>query len=60
MWVTRFSDGRENVTDEKSSGRPTRSRTEENMAKVRQIMRENRRLIVRIMAEQENIDRETE
>jgi hypothetical protein len=36
--VTHFSDGRE---------RPATSRTEENTAKVRQIVRENRRLTVR-------------
>jgi len=34
-------------------------RTEENIANVRQIVRENRRLTVRNIAEQVNIDRET-
>jgi len=36
--VKRFSEGRE------ISGRPATSRTKENIAKVRQIVRENRRL----------------
>jgi len=58
-WVKRFSEGRESVTDEERSGRPATSRTEENIAKVRQIMRKNRRLAVRSIAEQVNIDRET-
>ena len=58
-WVKLFSVGRESVTDEERSGRPTRSRTEENIAKVRQILRENLRLIVRSIAEQVNIERET-
>ena len=58
-WAKRFSEGRESVTDEESSGRPTRSRTEENIAKVCQILCENRRLTVRSIAEQVNIDRET-
>jgi hypothetical protein len=58
-WVTRFSSGRESVTDEKSI-RPATSRTEECISKVRQILRENRRLTVRSIAEQANIDRETE
>ena len=58
-WVERFSEGKESVTDEGSSGRPATSRTEENIAKVRQILRENRRLTVRSVAEQVNIDRET-
>jgi len=53
-WVKRFS-----VTDEERSGRPATSRNEENIAKVRQIVGENRRLTVRSIAEQVNIDRET-
>jgi len=57
-WVKRFSEGREIVTDEERSGRPATSRTEENIAKVRQIVRENRRPTVRSIAEQVNIDRE--
>jgi transposase len=43
--VTRFSEGRASVTDEERSGRPATSRTEENIAKVRQILRENHRLL---------------
>jgi len=58
-WVKLFSVGRESVTDEERSGRPATSRTEENIAKVRQIVRENLRLTVRSKAEQVNIDRET-
>ena len=49
--VKRFSEGRESVTDEERSGRPATSRTDENIAKVRQIVRENRRLTVRSIAE---------
>ena len=58
-WVKRFSEGRKSVTDEERPGRPATSRTEENIAKIRQIVRENRRLTVRSIAEQVNIDRET-
>ena len=36
-WVKRFSEGRECVTEDESSGRPATSRTEENIAKLRQI-----------------------
>ena len=32
QWLTRFSEGRGSVTDEERSGRPTTSRTEENIA----------------------------
>jgi predicted transcriptional regulator len=55
--VKRFSEGI--VTDEERSRRPSTSRTEENIAKVCQIVRENRRLTIRSIAEQVNIDRET-
>ena len=58
-WVKRFSEGRESVTDEERSGRPATSRTEENVAKIHQIVRENRQLTVRSIAEQVNIDTET-
>ena len=43
-WVKRFSEGRESVIDEERSGRPATRRTEENIAKVRKFVRENRRL----------------
>jgi len=58
-WVKRFSEGKESVTDEQRSGWPATRRTEENIAKIRQIVCENRRLTVRSIAEQVNIDRET-
>ena len=54
-----FSEGTEGATDEERSGWPATSRTEENIAKICQIVRENRRLTVRSMVEQVNIDRET-
>jgi len=58
-WVKCFSEGRESVPDEERSGQPATSRTEENIAKVCQIVRENRPLTVRSTAEQVNINRET-
>ena len=58
-WVKRFSEGRESVTDEKRSRRPATGRTEENIAKVRQIVCENRWLVIRSIAQQVNDDRET-
>jgi hypothetical protein len=50
-WVTHFSEGRENFTDEERSGWPATSRTKENFSKVRQIERENLRLTVGSIAE---------
>ena len=58
-WVKRFSEGRESVTDEERSGRPATSRTEENIAKNRQIVCEYCWLTVRSIAQQVSIDRET-
>jgi len=58
-WVKRFSKGRESVTEKERSGRTATSITEENIANFRQILRENRRLTVRSIAEQVNIDRKT-
>jgi len=58
-WVKRFYKGRGSVTDEERSGRPATSRTEENIANIRQIVRDNHWLTVRSIAEQVNIDRET-
>ena len=54
----RFSEGRESDSDEERSGWPATSRTEGNIAKIRQIVRENRRLTVST-AKQVNINRET-
>jgi len=56
--VKRFSEGRESVTNEERSGRSATSRTEENITKNHQIVRENLWLMVRNITEQVNIDRE--
>jgi len=37
-WMKRFSEGRKSVTDEERSGRPTTSRTEENITNICQIV----------------------
>jgi len=57
--VKGFSEGTECVTDEERSGRSATNRTEENVVKIREMFRENRRLTVRKIAEQVSIDRET-
>ena len=58
-WVKCFSEGRESVTNEERSGRPVTSRTKENIVTIRQILSEIRRMTVRNIAEQVNIDRTT-
>ena len=43
-WHSRFKDGREEVEDDHRSGRPSTSRTDENVERVRQKVRSDRRL----------------
>ena len=59
-WVKHFSEGRESVTDDERSGWPATIRTEENIEKIHQIVSADHRLTVTSIAEQVNIDRETD
>jgi response regulator of citrate/malate metabolism len=54
-----FSEGRESATDEERSGRPATIISEENIENVCQIVRKNRQLTIRSIAEQVSISRET-
>jgi len=45
----RFKEGREEVEDDHRSGRPSISRTEENVQRVREKVRSDRRLTVRMI-----------
>ena len=49
-WHKRFKEGRENVEDNLSSGRPSTGRTEANVERVRQVVHGDRRLTVRLIA----------
>ena len=51
-WHRRFKEGREEVEDDHRSGRPSTSRTDENVERVRQKVRSDRRLTVRIIADE--------
>ena len=50
-WFRRFKEGRTSVERDPRSGRPSTSRNEEMIAKVRTIVRNNRRLTVREIAD---------
>jgi len=50
-WFRRFKEGRTPVDSDLRSGRPSTSRNEEMIAKVRTIFRNNRRLTVREIAD---------
>jgi hypothetical protein len=52
-------DGRESVADESRSGRPCTSKTYENVIKVRALVRSDRRLTVRIIGSELNLNHQT-
>ena len=58
-WHRRFTKGEEDVENKPRSGRPSSSKTDENVEAVRQAVRGDRRLSVRMIAEQVGIDRQT-
>ena len=58
-WHKRFSEGREEVEDDQHPGHPSTSKTEENIQKINEIFRKDRRLSVRIIADLVGIKRET-
>ena len=51
-WHRRFKEGREEVENDHRSGRPSTSKTDENVERVRQKVRNDRRLTVRMIAEE--------
>jgi hypothetical protein len=58
-WHKRFREGREDVHDDESTVRPLTSTTDDNAEKIREIVRQDRRMSIRLIAEQLKIDKET-
>ena len=54
-WFERFRNGCESVEDEERSGRPSTSKTQENVERVTEMIRSNRRLTIREISEDLNI-----
>ncbi|XP_018048354.1 PREDICTED: putative uncharacterized protein FLJ37770 [Atta colombica] len=54
-WHKRFKSGRESVEYDECSGKPSTSKTDENINKVREMLINNRKLIIRELAEDLNI-----
>ena len=51
-WHKLFKDGRESVEDEPRAGRPSTSRTDDNVQRVREVLNSDRRLSVRMVADE--------
>jgi hypothetical protein len=58
-WHNLFSEDRTLVEEEQRSGRPSAPRTGDNTARVRELVRIDRRLTVRMIADEVNMNRET-
>jgi hypothetical protein len=54
-WHKRFSDGRTSIQDDPREGRPVKSRSEENIAVVRDIIRKDRRQSIKVVAQEAGI-----
>jgi hypothetical protein len=50
-WFKAFSEGRELIEDELRSGRPSTAKNDENIIRVRDLVRSDRQLTVRIIGE---------
>ena len=59
-WHKMVSEGRTIVADEERSGRPSTARTSDNTARVRELVRSDRRLTVNMIAGKVNVNREAE
>jgi len=58
-WHRRFKEGREDVQDDARSGQPKTQRKDANVDRVRTLLCSDRRLGVRVIAEELNMNRET-
>ena len=56
-WHRAFKEGRENVEDNPRSGRPISSTNDQNVEVVRSVMAKDRRLRVRMIAEEKDLNK---
>ena len=58
-WHKRFKEGQVEIEDDPRSGRPSTSRTADNIERVKQMVRTDHRLMVRMIAEELSINKDT-
>lgn len=58
-WHKSFLEGREQVEDEPRAGRPSTSKTDDNVERVRSLVRSDRRLTLRMISNELNLNRFT-
>ena len=58
-WHKRFEKGSVEVEDDPKTGRPSTTRTHENITRVKQLVRSDRRLIVRMISNELSLNRES-
>jgi ribosomal protein L28 len=58
-WHKRFLSGRVSVEDDTRSGRPSSSRNEDNVVRIRDMVREGRTVTVRVLADALKISKST-
>ncbi|KAG5344036.1 MOS1T transposase, partial [Acromyrmex charruanus] len=58
-WYKRFSEGRESTEDDQRPGRPVSVSTPQTVTKINEIVREDRHMSIRLIAETVNADKET-
>lgn len=58
-WFKEFSEGRESIEDDLRSGRPTTAKNDENVERIRLLVRSDRRLTVRLIADNLNLNHTT-
>jgi len=58
-WLKSFLEGREQVEDEPRAGRPSTSKTEDNVERVRSVVRSDRRLTLRGISSELNLNQFT-
>ena len=58
-WHKRFKSGREEVEDDPRSGRPSTTKTDKNIVRVKQMVRSDRRLTIRMIADNLDLNRES-